>query len=397
MNHFMKNKLWLSVLLLFAITMARAQDYSKVPGVVVAYSPASSGIFLGSPSICRLPDGSYVASHDHFGPGSTEYSSGLTNIYKSRDKGKSWTRIASINGQYWSNLFVHKGQLYIMGPYKNYGDLVIRRSVDGGYTWTEPADGKSGLLLHGRYHTSTMPVFLHEGKLWRAMEDAMGPVKGWGKMFGSFMMSVPADADLLNAENWTQSNVVRYDSTYLDGQFGGWLEGNAVADPDGNMLIILRTDYRVGGNEKASVIHVSSDGKTASFDPREGFIDFPGGCKKFTIRFDPKTKLYWTLANYVPREFHNLNPERTRNTQALCSSRDLRTWKVHKIILQHPDREKHGFQYLDWQFEGRDLIILSRTAFDDGLGGAHNQHDANFMTFHRVKNFRKYLKKNIPD
>jgi hypothetical protein len=31
---------------------------------------------------------------------------------------------------------------------------------------------------------------------------------------------------------------------------------------------------------------------------------------------------------------------------------------------------------------------LSRTAFDDGLGGAHNAHDANFLTFHRIENIR---------
>ena len=29
-----------------------------------------------------------------------------------------------------------------------------------------------------------------------------------------------------------------------------------------------------------------------------------------------------------------------------------------------------------------------RTACDDGLGGAHNQHDANFITFHRIAGFR---------
>jgi len=86
-----------------------------------------------------------------------------------------------------------------------------------------------------------------------------------------------------------------------------------------------------------------------------------------------------------------LNPERTRNTQALCSSKDLINWEVRKIVLQHPDMTRHGFQYVDWQFEGRDIIFVSRTAYDDGVGGANNQHDANYMTFHRIKRYRKYL------
>ena len=49
----------------------------------------------------------------------------------------------------------------------------------------------------------------------------------------------------------------------------------------------------------------------------------------------------------------------------------------------------HAWQYIDWQFEDDDIIYLSRTAFDDGLGGAKNAHDANFLTFHRIVGFRK--------
>jgi hypothetical protein len=33
---------------------------------------------------------------------------------------------------------------------------------------------------------------------------------------------------------------------------------------------------------------------------------------------------------------------------------------------------------VDWQFERSDIIAACRTAYDDGLGGAHNNHDANF-------------------
>ncbi len=59
------------------------------------------------------------------------------------------------------------------------------------------------------------------------------------------------------------------------------------------------------------------------------------------------------------------------------------------MLLYHPDPDKHAFQYVDWHFDDDDLIAVSRTAYDDGLGGAHNQHDANFLTFHRFHDFRK--------
>jgi len=43
---------------------------------------------------------------------------------------------------------------------------------------------------------------------------------------------------------------------------------------------------------------------------------------------------------------------------------------------------------VDWLFEDNDIIAACRTAFDDAEGGAHNNHDANFLAFHRFANFR---------
>jgi hypothetical protein len=73
---------------------------------------------------------------------------------------------------------------------------------------------------------------------------------------------------------------------------------------------------------------------------------------------------------------------------ALVSSPDLMSWRVRRILIQHPDVEFHGYQYWDWLFEGDDIIGVSRTAHDDGLGGAHNYHDANYLTLHRITDFR---------
>ncbi len=84
-----------------------------------------------------------------------------------------------------------------------------------------------------------------------------------------------------------------------------------------------------------------------------------------------------------------MKPAGIRNTLALTYSRDLRHWVIRKVLLRHPDTSKHGFQYVDWQFEGADIIAACRTAWDDEAGGAHNYHDANFLTFHRWRDFRE--------
>jgi len=367
-----------------------------IPGTVIAYQEASTKQYIGSPSLAVLSNGDYVASHDFFGPESSEFVQAVSRIYRSSDKGNTWKLVSEIRGAFWSSLFVHRGSLYFLGPDRHHGTVLIRRSDDGGSTWTQPTGTENGLLLKGMYHCAPMPVIEHNGRLWRAMETAHGPVLQWGKRYGAMMMSVPADADLLNAGSWTTSNSLLYDSTYLDGNFTGWLEGNAVATPTGDIVDILRVDNKKSLDEKAAIVHISPDGKKATFDPDKDFIRFPGGSKKFAIRYDAKSGRYWTLTNHIPddvkAQYPSRNPASIRNTLALASSGDLKSWTVHTILLKHPDVEKHGFQYVDWLFEGNDIIWVCRTAADDGKTGARNNHDANFLTFHRLPSFRNHAR-----
>jgi hypothetical protein len=189
------------------------------------------------------------------------------------------------------------------------------------------------------------------------------------------MASAPVGSDLLNASNWTISNnLLLHD--FVPGL--GFFEGNAVVTPEGNMVIMLRTANRP---EKASIIQVSQDGRTISFDPKTGFVDFPGGGSQFTIRFDKPTNRYWSLVNTRNA------PTAVRNILSLVSSTDLTHWSIEKTILKHPDSKNVAWQYVDFRFEGDDIIFVSRTAF----GGAANFHDNNYITFHRIEKFRRYL------
>jgi len=273
----MKTYLYLLPLLLNpAISQERAKPV-KVPGVIVDYTPASSGTYIGSPSVCILPDGSYVASHDFFGPSTTEHVQAMTAVFRSDDKGKSWEKISEIRGQFWSNLFFHRGSLYIMGTYRHHGNFIIRRSTDNGISWSEPANAESGLLLEGEYHTAPMPVIIHGERIWRALENASAGTKAWGKRYSAMMISAPETADLLKAGNWTATNWLPYDSTYLDGQFGGWLEGNAVVTPAGEVADILRVGTTENGRDLAAIVNISDDGRMASFDPSAGSLKLSQG------------------------------------------------------------------------------------------------------------------------
>lgn len=355
------------------------------PGVVIDHSPAKSQVYIGSPSLAVLPSGEYVASHDFFGPKST-YDTSV--VFTSSDKGKTWSKRATIKGQWWSTLFVHANALYLMGTTKEYGDCVIRKSIDGGKTWTDPKDANSGLLIAGKYHCAPVPIAVHNGRLWRGMEEYRGPT--WGT-FSAFMMSAPIDADLLKASSWTSTNRIPSSGTWLDEKVTSVLEGNAVVTPKGEVVDVLRV-HQPNFVEAAALMRVSKDGTKLEFDPKADLIHFPGGSKKFTIRYDEKTKRYWALANAVPKEYRlsDTRPDRTRNTLSLITSADLKKWEVKKDLLTNADVKTVGFQYVDWLFDGEDIIAAVRTAYPDDDGTkAHNAHDANWLTFHRFEGFRK--------
>jgi len=350
------------------LALLLAGDTAPPPGVVIDHQPASTRQYIGSPSIVILRDGSYVASHDFFGPGSTQSTSAVTRVFRSTDRGRTWSRTAELQDQFWSNLFLHRGRLYLMGTTAEYGRVVIRASSDGGRTWS-PA---SYLTAEPGYHTAPVPMAIHQGRIWRAMEyHPSGP---WG-FFEAFVISAPVKANLLDARSWKMSARLPYPKDAAEGKH--WLEGNAVVARDGALLDILRVD----NIEKAALVRVEGD--RLAFDR---LVDFPGGAKKFTIRWDTKTRRYWTLANPAPGV---PAPASVRNTLALLSSPDLRQWRSERIVLTNPDAAKHGFQYVDWQFDGNDLVAAVRTAFDDDTGGAHNFHDANYLLFVRVGGFRK--------
>jgi hypothetical protein len=394
---FMKKKLWLiQSLIIFTLSCSAGLDFhihhlndypsqksliSQPPGIVIYNSKANTKKYIGSPSIAILKNGDYIASHDIFG-----HLISNTFIYKSTDKGHTWRRIAEIDTLNWAKLFTRGDKLYLMGvepkSMSGYGNVVIMRSDDGGYSWTKPVDNKHGLLIKGYYTCAPTPILFHHGYIWKAMED-QGKADGWGP-FRAFIMSINENSNLLDAENWIISNKLQYTAGAVDAST--WLEGNAVIAKNDSIVDVLRLNYNK--DDEAAVIKVSGNGEKISYNSQTGIAHIPGACKKFTINYDSISNRYWTLSNYVLPKDRGGNLERTRNTLALCWSKDLINWTI-KVILLHTDSiATRGFQYADWLFDGNDIIAVVRTAWPDETGNADSQHNANYLTFYRFKNFR---------
>ena len=344
----------------------------QVPGVVIDHQDASTQQYIGSPSLVIAPDGAYIATHDLFGPGSSSTTSAESNVFVSHDRGLSWKQTASFHEQFWSNLFVAGSRVYLMGTNSEYGRIVIRTSDDNGQSWSEV----HYLTPDSGYHTAPVPMAVHEGRIYRAFE--FHPHGPWGS-FQAFLMWAAVGSDLTQPASWTFSDRLAFP---VGDEGNTWLEGNAVIARDGSVLDILRVN---------NLEHVAVLKLTGTSLKLERFVDFPGGAKKFTIRFDPVSKLYWSLVNPALEgdALSVSSPGSVRNTLALISSPDLTRWTPRLVVLHHPDAAFHGFQYVDWQLDGKDIIAVSRTAFEDRKGGAHSYHDANFLTFHRIVAFRK--------
>jgi hypothetical protein len=359
-----------------------------LPGVAVDHMPAPTSRYVGSPAIVILDDGTYLASHDDFGPASdlaTEY------IFRSTDQGQHWTRIATVKQQYWSTLFQHRGALYLFGTSKEFGSLVIRRSTDGGFSWSDPRTSTTGLLRNDApYHTAPVPMVAHDGQLWRAVEILRG------SHLNIILLSIDENANLLDAANWRFGNEIAWNDGWNTASrvVGGypWEEANVVSDGSATFKLMARLNNLVDGLAADLTVLTPPSPDVPAVAPQARFDGLPGAAKKFVVRYDPQTSRFWALSNPPlgadAATIARLGVGAIRNTLALVSSADAQNWCINQIVQQHPDADRHGFHYADWQFDGADLVYVTRTAFDDEYGGAHSAHDANFMMFGRVTDFR---------
>ncbi|UVI28031.1 exo-alpha-sialidase [Paenibacillus spongiae] len=373
-----------------AASATRLFRAGPIPGTVINYihpedyAYGFSGRSPASPSIARLPDGRLVASHDIYWG---EAGQNLSKVFSSDDNGESWWFIADLYPCFWGKLFVHREALYMLATSTEYGDLLIGRSDDGGETWSAPVRLIAGGSREtGGPHKSSMPVTVHNGRIWSAIDYGSWSIQG---LHASGVISAPVDADLLDAASWTSTPFLPYDSNWTNAVKGGirtnLLEGNVVVTPDGRLINLLRYECYGASQEYGKAIYLEIDPAVPDATPVFGkVIDFPNNNSKFSVYFDAPSGLYWSLVNrYVAHVGQ-------RNVLTLVCSKDTEQWQVVKDIIDYErngwveDYKMVGFQYVDWIVTGEDLLFVSRTA----INGAANYHNANYLTFHRIERFR---------
>jgi len=365
-----------------------------VPGTVVNYIHPEDYTFMpsgrspASPSILRLPNGDLLASHDIYWGKAAQ---NLTHVFISHDNGATWAFQSQIFPSFWTKIFFHRGALYAFGMDDEYGNLNIFKSTDNGRTWSEPTlMCKGGNRDMGGPHKAPMPVVEFKGRLWTAFEYGSWSLPTF---HDAGVASIAVDNDLMVSENWTISEFLPYSNDWegvCKGVARGYLEGNIVITPENTLVNILRYQIEHCEPNYGRAIMLSIDHHHPEKAPTyQKLIKFHGNFSKFTIRYDSVTGYYYALVNRVTQKIQL----KQRNVLTLTRSKDLDNWEIVRDILNFQDNgwkedlTKVGFQYVDWFIEGDDILFLSRTA----INNAHNYHNANYLTFHRIERFRDYL------
>ena len=354
-------------------------------GTVVQYlhpddrTYAFSGRCLCSPSLVRLPSGALLASMDLYASGAPQ---NLTLIYRSDDDGASWHKISELMPCFWGKLFYHRGALYMLACSTEYGDLLIGRSTDEGRTFSAPVAllrGSGGKGGNVGVHKNPQNMLVCRGRLYGTLEWGSWSNPDPTYCHAAMVMSCAEDADLLDPASWHFTPPLPYDPHWAgaepDGE-KGMLEGTLAVTPENELVLFMRYQTEA---KKILSFRVPED-PDAPLEYRCA-VAFPGNLSKFMIRRDPADGLYYSVVSRRVDE-----PRTGRNLLSLLSSPDLARWSLVRDLIDCRDEDpgKVGFQYVDFLIEGEDLIFLCRTAY----GGAHNFHDANYSTFHRVAGFR---------
>ncbi len=343
------------------------------PCTIIDKSSKLRDVTVNNPAIHILSDGSYLASQTA--------SVKVGYVYRSTDKGGTWTRISDGLRQTYCALYEIGGALYSLGCDGVGGSLAVQKSTDGGAIWSANHILFNASETEDGYHGGSSPFVEKNGRLYRAMGD-----RGGSGTWSVLLLSMDLSDDPCDPASWTMSNKLYWNTSWLSATSTRWEEPALIKKADGSLAIIARIDGTTA-KEYAALIDVNSD-TSISFNK---VFAMPGSAKRMTIAYDATSGKYWSLVSPIysnTASLYGLNPSQNRNSMVLISSTDLVNWTRERTCIYSDNAFNNSYHYIDWRFDGDDLVSVFRCSADEERGLPLNYHDSNALGYFRVQNFR---------
>lgn len=359
-------------------------------GVQVAHVFANEEV-IAMPSILISADGSYYVSCDH-GNGACD-SSRSTSIYRSTDRGATWTKTSELRGHSVS-LFEQDGVLCAVGLKAGLG---YPASVRTFAVWTNSTDG----------------VFAEAASMVAPMDCKLMPspavIGAVSDVRTCLVLAVAADNGGVLSPAWVRFDVSG--TEFSNGEFSvndrGFRNTVKVANPAhstfadalGGIVIPKGVNFVsmypvvdrrsplpevMVGPERVAYQNILGNGVWSRFR----FNQFRGGAKPFNVRKDPRSSMYYALT--VPStnsaELADACADEIVGTLALYASPDPEDMAWYPCgVLDTSD--EFGFTAPAFAFDGDDLVVVCAVSAPDGCG-IRSRSIANYLSFRRFPAFR---------
>jgi hypothetical protein len=330
----------------------------------------------------------------------------VTHIVRSGDGGKTWEPLADLP-YYSAAPWLHRGTLYLFAnkagvKFRN-EDLLLLRSGDGGRTWSEPVT-----LFKGHYWNCHTGMTVRDNHLYWALDDL-----GLGAKRGPRAVAGDLSGDPMDPRAWRISNPVPFPGVpdaLTNPKFAEltsqYLEPNVINVRGQLRVLATVKPKRQSTAGLCAVLDLNDDGEKLDLKFTQ-YHPMPGGQLKFCVIRDDVSQMFWATANLVVddggisdwwdagRKRGNFRPKSTggddRRFLMLLYSLDGLNWFQAGCVAQ-AGKISQSFMYGRPVIDGDDLAIISRSSVN-----APNQHDADYATFHRVRDFRRLALKLVPD
>jgi hypothetical protein len=382
-----------------------AQDYT-----VVFHNP-NPEFYVEGPGLVRLDDGTFVAvvpvvPRNEWSQ-ERRATQSVTHLMRSSDGGKTWQQASELP-YYSAAPWVHRGALYLFankgGTKVRNDDLLLLRSTDGGKTWSAPVT-----LFTGHFWNCHTGMVMHDDRIYWAVDDL-----SLGNKRGPCVVAGNLSGDPMDPKAWRLSKPVPFPGVpdaltnpkynTLTSQY---LEPNVI-EVNGHLRVLATVKpKRQSTAGLAAVFDIADDGTNLELKFTQ-YYPMPGGQLKFCVIRDDVSKMFWMTANAVVdsqgifdwwNEGEKLGVVRyasglggnDRRFLMLQYGLDGLNWLQAGCIAQAP-KISQSFMYARPVIDGNDLAIIARSSVN-----APNQHDADYATFHRMKDFRKLALKLTPE